>query len=66
MSTGGYATRKVVSFSTAQDFWAVWNGVPQPSELLDNKRFFRDQTSGNPLSIDALMIFRENVTPHWE
>jgi len=61
MSSGGYATKKIVSFSTAQDFWAVWNGVPQPSELLDGKRFMRDQ-----LAIDALMIFRDGIAPEWE
>jgi len=61
MSTGGYDTRKVVSFSTAQEFWSVWNGVPQPSELLDGKRYMRDQ-----LAIDAIMIFQEGVHPKWE
>lgn len=66
VATGGYATSKVTSFSTAQQFWSVWNGVPQPSELLDNKRFFREQTSGPPLSIDAIMIFREGIEPQWE
>ncbi len=25
-----------------QEFWAVWNAVPQPSELLDGKRLVRE------------------------
>jgi len=61
MSTGGYDTRKVVSFSTAQEFWSVWNGMPQPSELLDGKRLMRDH-----LAIDALMIFQDGINPEWE
>lgn len=62
----GVARRQVCTFHTAQQFWSVWNGVPQPSELLENKRFFREQTNGPPLSIDALMIFREGIEPQWE
>mmetsp|Transcript_17205 Transcript_17205/g.49158 ORF Transcript_17205/g.49158 Transcript_17205/m.49158 type:complete len:235 (-) Transcript_17205:240-944(-) len=66
VATGSYSTSKVCTFHTAQQFWSVWNGVPQPSELLENKRFFREQTNGPPLSIDALMIFREGIEPQWE
>mmetsp|Transcript_74407 Transcript_74407/g.210529 ORF Transcript_74407/g.210529 Transcript_74407/m.210529 type:complete len:230 (-) Transcript_74407:62-751(-) len=66
MSTGGYSTRKVVSFSTAQEFWTIWNGVPQPSELLDGKRFTREQPSGQMAAIDALMLFQESIMPEWE
>merc|ERR1719229_1021803 len=66
VATGGYATSKVVTFQTVQEFWSVWNGVPQPSELLDNKRFFRQQISNAPVPIDALMIFRNGIEPQWE
>mmetsp|Transcript_112910 Transcript_112910/g.326150 ORF Transcript_112910/g.326150 Transcript_112910/m.326150 type:complete len:236 (+) Transcript_112910:211-918(+) len=66
VATGSYSTSKVCTFTTAQQFWSVWNGVPQPSDLLDNKRFFRDQQNGPPLAIDAIMIFREGIGPQWE
>jgi len=67
VATGGYATSKVVTFDSVQNFWSVWNGVPQPSELLDNKRFFREMPTGSaPQSIDAIMIFREGIEPQWE
>jgi len=59
-ATRDYATRKVVVFSTAQEFWEIWNGVPQPSELLDGKRFMREA------AIDAIMIFQEGISPEWE
>ena len=32
------ATHKVAPFATVQDFWKLWNHMPQPSELLDQKR----------------------------
>lgn len=59
------AMRKVVSFDTVQDFWAIWNGLPQPSELLDQKRISREMPSG-PVAIDAIMIFKDGVSPEWE
>jgi len=60
------ATKKVQAFSTLQDFWGIWNGMPQPSELLEQKRIMREQASGNQTIIDAFMIFREGVRPEWE
>eukprot|EP00928_Gymnodinium_smaydae_P063047 TRINITY_DN46745_c0_g1_i1.p1 TRINITY_DN46745_c0_g1~~TRINITY_DN46745_c0_g1_i1.p1 ORF type:complete len:232 (-),score=42.31 TRINITY_DN46745_c0_g1_i1:212-907(-) len=66
VATGGYATRKVVTFSTAQEFWSVWSGIPQPSELLDSKRLTREQANQPPAAIDAIMIFRDGISPEWE
>ncbi|CAE7447963.1 tif452 [Symbiodinium sp. CCMP2592] len=57
--------KEIVPFKTAQEFWSIWNGVPQPSELLDNKRITRDN-GGNPTAIDAIMIFKKGVRPEWE
>eukprot|EP00415_Alexandrium_ostenfeldii_P000864 UN0864 len=65
-ASGGYATKKIVSFSTAQEFWAIWNGVPQPSELLEGKRFMKEQPNGQSSAIDAIMIFSEGISPEWE
>merc|ERR1719424_2416066 len=59
------ATHKVASFSSVQDFWKLWNHMPQPSELLDQKRMVREQPDGLHV-IDAIMIFRENIRPEWE
>mmetsp|Transcript_52341 Transcript_52341/g.147380 ORF Transcript_52341/g.147380 Transcript_52341/m.147380 type:complete len:236 (-) Transcript_52341:134-841(-) len=61
----GYAdaTHEVVSFKTVQEFWAIWNGVPQPSDLLDSKRMVRGEP---PVPIDAIMIFKQGVRPEWE
>jgi len=59
------ATRKVTTFSTVQEFWKLWNYVPQPSELLEQKRMVREQPDGLHV-IDALMIFRESIRPEWE
>jgi len=52
--------------STVQDFWRIWNGLPQPSELLEQKRMVREQANGQQICIGALMIFREGVKPEWE
>lgn len=59
------ATHKVASFSTVQDFWKLWNHMPQPSELLEQKRMVREQPDGLHV-IDAIMIFRDNIRPEWE
>lgn len=60
------ALRKVVSFDTVQDFWSIWNGLPQPGELLDQKRITREMPSGPAVAIDAIMIFRDGISPEWE
>mmetsp|Transcript_93885 Transcript_93885/g.242567 ORF Transcript_93885/g.242567 Transcript_93885/m.242567 type:complete len:234 (-) Transcript_93885:67-768(-) len=62
----GDATREVQNFSTAQEFWSIWNGVPQPSELLEARRIMRHQSNGPPLPIDAIMLFKKGVRPEWE
>eukprot|EP00747_Dinoflagellata_sp_TGD_P164096 gnl/TRDRNA2_/TRDRNA2_183554_c0_seq1.p1 gnl/TRDRNA2_/TRDRNA2_183554_c0~~gnl/TRDRNA2_/TRDRNA2_183554_c0_seq1.p1 ORF type:complete len:229 (-),score=54.14 gnl/TRDRNA2_/TRDRNA2_183554_c0_seq1:146-832(-) len=59
------ATHKVSSFSTVQEFWKLWNHMPQPSELLEQKRMVREQPDGLHV-IDAIMIFRDNIRPEWE
>jgi len=59
------ATHKVSSFSAVQEFWKLWNHMPQPSELLEQKRMVREQPDGLHV-IDAVMIFRENIRPEWE
>jgi translation initiation factor 4E len=60
------ATRKVTKFNTVQEFWGIWNGLPQPSELLEQKRIMRDQSNGAAVAVDALMIFKEGIAPEWE
>jgi len=59
------ATHKVAGLSTVQEFWKLWNHMPQPSELLEQKRMVREQPDGLHV-IDAIMIFRENIRPEWE
>merc|ERR1719456_1347563 len=58
------ATHKVASFSTVKGFWKYWNHLPQPSELLDGKKFVR-QTAESPNAsiVDAVMLFREGIKP---
>eukprot|EP00449_Zooxanthella_nutricula_P005216 CAMPEP_0198500498 /NCGR_PEP_ID=MMETSP1462-20131121/8192_1 /TAXON_ID=1333877 /ORGANISM="Brandtodinium nutriculum, Strain RCC3387" /LENGTH=279 /DNA_ID=CAMNT_0044229507 /DNA_START=66 /DNA_END=905 /DNA_ORIENTATION=+ len=59
------ATRQVASFSSVQGFWKLWNHMPQPSGLLEQKRMVRERPDGDHV-IDAIMIFRDNVRPEWE
>jgi len=59
------ATHKVSNFSSVQEFWKLWNHMPQPSELLEQKRMVREQPDGLHV-IDAIMIFRDNIRPEWE
>merc|ERR1719261_1704323 len=59
------ATHKVAQFTSVQEFWKLWNHMPQPSELLEQKRMVREQPDGLHV-IDAIMIFREEIRPEWE
>eukprot|EP00386_Alphamonas_edax_P014169 GDKI01043578.1.p1 GENE.GDKI01043578.1~~GDKI01043578.1.p1 ORF type:complete len:250 (+),score=80.68 GDKI01043578.1:95-844(+) len=59
------ATRKFATFSSVQEFWRLWNYMPQPSELLEQKRMVRETSDSHHL-IDAIMVFREGVKPQWE
>eukprot|EP00929_Paragymnodinium_shiwhaense_P061912 TRINITY_DN30922_c0_g2_i1.p2 TRINITY_DN30922_c0_g2~~TRINITY_DN30922_c0_g2_i1.p2 ORF type:complete len:233 (+),score=67.06 TRINITY_DN30922_c0_g2_i1:104-802(+) len=59
------ATHKVSNFSTVQEFWKLWNHMPQPSELLEQKRMVREQPDGMHV-IDAIMLFKEGIRPEWE
>lgn len=55
----------VASFSTVKGFWKHWNHLPQPSELLDGKKFVREDKEGKSV-VECLMLFREGVKPEWE
>uniref|UniRef100_A0A7S3S113 Eukaryotic translation initiation factor 4E n=1 Tax=Strombidinopsis acuminata TaxID=141414 RepID=A0A7S3S113_9SPIT len=59
------ATHRVASFSTVKNFWKYWNHLPQPSELLDGKKFVRE-TGDTRNVVDALMVFKEGIKPEWE
>lgn len=59
------ATQNVASFSTVKDFWRYWNHLPQPSELLDGKKFVRETPDSRSI-VDALMLFRDGIKPEWE
>merc|ERR1719265_2101283 len=58
-------TKKVKSFSTVQEFWQVWNHLPQPSELVNHNRLVREDGDGVHV-VDALMVFRDGINPEWE
>lgn len=59
------ATHRVASFGTVKQFWKYWNHLPQPSELLEGKKFVRE-TAESKSVVDALMVFREGIKPEWE
>jgi len=62
------ATHKVASLNTVKGFWKYWNHLPQPSELLHNKKFVREAEDGSGAQnvVDAIMIFRDAIKPEWE
>mmetsp|Transcript_30643 Transcript_30643/g.55990 ORF Transcript_30643/g.55990 Transcript_30643/m.55990 type:complete len:240 (+) Transcript_30643:73-792(+) len=59
------ATHRIASFNTVKGFWRYWNHLPQPSELVDGKKFVRD-TGDTTSVVDALMVFRNGIKPEWE
>mmetsp|Transcript_84769 Transcript_84769/g.245091 ORF Transcript_84769/g.245091 Transcript_84769/m.245091 type:complete len:252 (-) Transcript_84769:139-894(-) len=59
------AMKQIVSFSTAKEFWGCWSHLPQPSELLEGKKFVRE-TRGSRDIVDSIAIFRKGIQPEWE
>ncbi|KAF8821009.1 putative eukaryotic initiation factor-4E [Cardiosporidium cionae] len=59
-------TKELATFSTVQEFWEIWNQLPQPSALLMQKRMIRKDKNGLQQEVDGLMIFKDGVSPMWE
>ncbi|CDJ51635.1 eukaryotic translation initiation factor 4e, putative [Eimeria brunetti] len=59
-------TRDLAAFDTVQTFWQLWSHIPQPSELMGQKRMIRQDNTGTSHVVDALMIFKEGIQPMWE
>jgi len=58
---------EVAEFSSAQEFWSIFNKVPQPSVLLDGtRRMVREQKDGSSATIDSVCFFRDGIRPEWE
>jgi len=57
--------KEIAKFDCVQDFWALWDHLPQPSELLMNKKMISDGPETRHI-VDAIMIFKDGVKPMWE
>ena len=61
--------QSICSFSTAEDFWHLWNALPHsdPRKLFSN---YNDNYStvveGLNKTVEALALFEEGVNPTWE
>lgn len=60
------ATKCIAAFDTAEEFWKLWNSLPQPSKLLQGKRMFRESSDDERQQVDAIMIFKDGIKPEWE
>lgn len=58
------STRQIAACETVDAFWKAWGRLPQPSELISN-RMVHNNADGF-LIVDALMVFRDGITPQWE
>eukprot|EP00920_Eleutheroschizon_duboscqi_P004229 GHVT01009718.1.p2 GENE.GHVT01009718.1~~GHVT01009718.1.p2 ORF type:complete len:223 (+),score=19.53 GHVT01009718.1:421-1089(+) len=59
-------THELARFDTVQSFWHIYGLIPQPSELLSQKRMVRQLADGESHIVDALMIFKDGIRPEWE
>jgi len=50
-SVWGTTLKRVIEFSTVEDFWGVFNNIAPPSKLMENTDYH---------------IFREGIEPTWE
>ena len=54
---------KLCEFATVEDFWRLWNNIPNPSEIFydgKTKKKFKDRT------VESFSLFKKNVKPEWE
>lgn len=58
--------KEISRFDSVQDFWSLWDHIPQPSELLMNKKMISDGPQEARHIVDAIMIFKDGVKPMWE
>jgi len=66
-STYGDSTREVAIFNTVEAFWRLWALLPQPSELVADKKMIRRDPHNDAYNvINALMIFETGIRPEWE
>ncbi|CAE7690684.1 NCBP, partial [Symbiodinium pilosum] len=59
------STKQIASVATVEEFWHVFDRLPQPSDLLTRRMAEKAVEDGSHI-VDALMIFREGVLPQWE
>ena len=66
-TSGNYSDcmQQVTSVKTIKEFWSMFNNIPQPSVLLQNKRIVA-LDNNQSRSVSSLMLFREGVRPEWE
>jgi len=60
-----FGAREVLKISTVKQFWSCWNHLPQPSHLLEGKRWARTE-NGKKDYINGFMIFKDGIKPEWE
>jgi len=59
--------QEIVTVRTIKQFWSMFNNIPQPSVLLQNKRIVAfDSPYPQARPVSSLMFFREGVRPEWE
>eukprot|EP00915_Cephaloidophora_sp_WS-2016_P003449 GHVH01004619.1.p1 GENE.GHVH01004619.1~~GHVH01004619.1.p1 ORF type:complete len:251 (+),score=38.32 GHVH01004619.1:32-784(+) len=57
--------KEIAKFNCIQEFWCLWDHLPQPSELMMNKKMISDGPETRQI-VDAIMIFKEGIRPMWE
>ncbi|CAK9028681.1 unnamed protein product [Durusdinium trenchii] len=60
------ATQHIATLETIKGFWKYWNHMPQPSFLLEGKKFLRINKDDSRMVVDALMLFKDGIRPEWE
>eukprot|EP01068_Selenidium_serpulae_P009445 Selendium_serpulae@DN5232_c0_g1_i1.p1 len=60
------ATKPIHKFDTVEEFWNLWNSLPQPSKLVKGQRMVRRVSDADEQAVDAIMIFKDGIKPEWE
>ena len=65
-SAYGDLTRNIATIQSVQEFWSIFNKLPQPSELLAVRESATEEAQPPSSTVGSFMLFKQGIRPEWE
>ena len=62
----GDLTRNIATIQSVQEFWSIFNKLPQPSELLAVRESANEEPQPTANAVGSFMLFKQGIRPEWE